>query len=67
MKKILTSSLLLISLSSFAISFTFDGRMAGAKNLAELGFIQKRDKDEDYNATYNITRAELTAIALKFA
>lgn len=67
MKKILTSSLLLISLSSFAISFTFDGRIAGAKNLAELGFIQKRATDAEYNATSYITRAELTAIALKFA
>lgn len=66
MKKLL-SSLLLLSLSTMAINFTFDGRVQWAKYLAELGFIQKKANDADYNATSYITRAELTAIALKFA
>lgn len=67
MKKVLCVVALVLVGGCFALSFTFDGRIAGAKYLAELGFIQKREKDADYNATSYITRAELTGIALKFA
>ena len=67
MKKIVILFLLVASLWGTVFSFTSEAGIVAAKNLADLGFIKKRDKDADYTVNSYVTRAELTAIALKFA
>jgi hypothetical protein len=67
MKKIILLSLCVIAGSTSALQFISDNGLKSAKYLADLWFIQKRGTDAEYNINSYVTRAELTAIALKFA